>query len=1080
MSFALSTNIKNSPTNDFQYIATANARRVLGSLVADYSSGIHSFTMIGTYGTGKSSFIMALERDLILNTKVLCENNGQFNQYKKFHFINIVGDYTTLSNLLCEELNIERGLAVKEIFKQLDNVIQTCKKKKEFVMIVVDEFGKVLEHATNNNPEKELYFLQQFAEYINRSSHDNVLFLSTLHQSFGAYARKLTEQQRNEWIKVKGRFQEIVFSEPVEQLLHLTAEHITNSQRQIQSKGAFDRLFSLAKTTKFVGVDLAENVAKRMYPLDMFAAVALTQAIQRYGQNERSLFSFLMSQSDNSINKFTATATKSYSLANVYDYIVYNFHSYLSEVNADSANWTAMRVALERTESLFDVTEIHDACNLIKAIGLCNLFGGSTVKINHSSLYQYAKFAMDISDPDQLIEKLEALKIIRFAKYKSQYVLFEGTDINIEDELHKAMGQIPKPVDILSDLNSYFDFRIVSANAAYYKTGTPRFFAYHLSGEAKQLTLPDDIDGYINLVFPYSASDYKPQLIEASKQCKNATIYVLYKNVDEIVSHIYEIQKLNYVRTQVLSDESDKVAIREVNNLISFEKELLNNAINQSLISFSENIEWYYNGKQVKIISLADFNKLLSNVCDEVYYATPIIKNELFNRQKINSAISLARVNLLNALIDNTRVSKDDLDFPVDNFPPEKTIYYSLLKQTGIHTQINNVYTLTAPQGEAMRELWNVCEDFLKNSTEKQRKIGELIKSLKAAPYKLKQGFLDFWIPIYLIIKKQDYSLYNSDGTYIPTINREVLDLLQKSPDNFKIKAFAVDGVKLEFFNQYRNFINLHDKELITKDSFIETIKPFLIFYQKLNDYAKTTTKFDNSHTAKFRDVLAKAKDPEKTFFEDLPNLFGFKNESLIHSEEFMSQYQDLIKDAIRELRSCYLNLIDSIEENVIETLGLQSTSFNEYKAEIDKRYKSIKPYLLSAKQRNFLNRVIFPMTDKVAWYESICFVVLDKPLTSLKDNEESLLIDSVRYLFNVLTKFVNISAVSKENRQDEVYNIELVSTQGSFKPQSFILPKNQKDKTVDLEKKIDKILSGNDNLDICTLLRILNKKIGK
>jgi hypothetical protein len=35
----------------------------------------------------------------------------------------------------------------------------------------------------------------------------------------------------------------------------------------------------------------------------MFAAVVITQSIQRYGQNERSLFSFLSSKDNNSINK---------------------------------------------------------------------------------------------------------------------------------------------------------------------------------------------------------------------------------------------------------------------------------------------------------------------------------------------------------------------------------------------------------------------------------------------------------------------------------------------------------------------------------------------------------------------------------------------------------------------------------------------------------------------------------------------------------------------------------------------------------------------------------------------------------
>ena len=273
MKFTLSTNIKNIQLDNFHYIVTANARRVLGSIVADYNSGIHSFSMIGTYGTGKSSFLMALERDMFLSTNLLFNNKGQFNRYEKFHFINIVGDYNALSNLLCDELEIDRS-NTKELFAQLDKTLKTHKENNEFVLIAIDEFGKILEHAANHNPEQELYFVQQLAEFINHSSRDNVLLLTTLHQNFGAYSKKLTEQQRNEWIKVKGRFKEIVFSEPVEQLLHLAAEQITTSKRKIISEENFEKLFQLAKTTRFLNGDLDINVAKKLYPLDMFSAVA--------------------------------------------------------------------------------------------------------------------------------------------------------------------------------------------------------------------------------------------------------------------------------------------------------------------------------------------------------------------------------------------------------------------------------------------------------------------------------------------------------------------------------------------------------------------------------------------------------------------------------------------------------------------------------------------------------------------------------------------------------------------------------------------------------------------------------------
>lgn len=1073
MKFSLSTNIENVQYDDFHYIVTSNSRRVLGTLIADYYTGIHCFSLVGTYGTGKSSFLAALERDILQGTKMLFENKGQFNEYKEFKCVNIVGDYNSLSNILCEKLESDI-ISSKELFIQLEQLLVDSKSRGEFILLAIDEFGKVLEHAANHNPEKELYFLQQLAEFINHPKRDNILFVTTLHQNFGAYSKKLNEQQRNEWEKVKGRLKEIVFSEPVEQLLHLAAAQIDATSKTIVSKENFETLFQLAKSTKFINSDLSIDIAERLYPLDVFSAVVLTYSIQRYGQNERSLFSFLSSKDSNSLNRFKPQKNKTYSLAYVYDYLIYNFYSYLSEVNTDSANWRAIRVALERIEGTFDIENIETASNIVKTIGLCNLFGNAAT-INEKALSQYLQLALNIEQPEKLIRDLVAHKIIRFAKYKSQYIIFEGTDVNIEDELYKAAGVVPRPNDYLNDLNEFFEFKVVQANGSFYRTGTPRFFEFRISNEAQILNPIDDIDGYINLVFPNSEMD-KSNLLETSKNCNNAVIYVFFNNVTQIVDHLYEIKKLEYIRKQVLVE--DKIADREIQNHIVYEKDLLNKAINHSLMSFSTNVEWFYKGEKQQISSQTIFNKLLSVVCDDVYYSTPIIQNELFNKQKVNSAISLARVTLLNMLIDDSCVMQDDLGFEKERFPPEKTIYYTLLKNTGIHCQMNGIYTLSVPQSDTIKDLWDKCESFLNSSIDKQRKIGELIKDLKSAPFKLKQGFLDFWIPIYLIIKKQDYSLYDSEDRYIPNLNREVLDLLQKSPSEFKVKAFAIDGVKIEFFNQYRNFINLNDNDLITQDSFLETIKPFLGFYNNLNDFAKNTQNFDNPQTVKFRNVLAKAKDPEKTFFEDLPAVFGFKNDSLAKNEEFLTQYQDLIKDAIRELRSCYSNLIKRLEDNLIEVLGLQSSDYTDYKAEIDNRFKWVKTNLLSGKQKSFLNRLLMGQSDKTLWYESICYVVIDKPLVSVKDNEITFLIETLKYLLITLTKFVDISKATKNNKNTEIYNFELVSTKGTIKSQSYILPESQKKKTDELESKITDILSGDYNLDVCTLLRILKNKI--
>lgn len=67
--FTLSANIENGIAEGSKYIVTPNVQKVLQEIVEGYHTGIHSFSIIGTYGTGKSSFLLHLEQDLLASTK---------------------------------------------------------------------------------------------------------------------------------------------------------------------------------------------------------------------------------------------------------------------------------------------------------------------------------------------------------------------------------------------------------------------------------------------------------------------------------------------------------------------------------------------------------------------------------------------------------------------------------------------------------------------------------------------------------------------------------------------------------------------------------------------------------------------------------------------------------------------------------------------------------------------------------------------------------------------------------------------------------------------------------------------------
>ena len=306
------------------------------------------------------------------------------------------------------------------------------------------------------------------------------------------------------------------------------------------------------------------------------------------------------------------------------------------------------------------------------------------------------------------------------------------------------------------------------------------------------------------------------------------------------------------------------------------------------------------------------------------------------------------------------------------------------------------------------------------------------------------------------------------------SINKEVFELMQKRLNDFSLKAFNVSGVKLEFFKRYRQFLRKDDTVGVSADSLTETVKPFFHFYRGLNNYAKKTRKFDNAYTAKFRDVLSNAQDPAKTFFEDLPAALGYKD---LNTDEFIQEYLNLIRQAVRELNTCYDNLIDRIEEKIVEHLGLPS-DYIEYKEIIEERYKTIDSRILTPKTRSFLARVLAPSESKREFIEKLAIVINDKRLDETKDSEEAMLVHQMLHVLSELERYSAIGG-STSNDDSEAFSFELASNKGDFsKSQTYRLPKNKVKEANETASKIESLLTDDDELNICILLKLLNSKV--
>ena len=1061
-----SVNIVRDAHKEMEYIVTPNAEKSATKIFNEFNKGLHCFTIIGSYGTGKSSFLWALEQTLSGNKLF---DADLIDKSTKLEIVNIVGSYNSMLEVFNEQFDVKGDYSNSQ--KLFDAVFQKYESlgTNGLMVIAIDEFGKFLEYAANNEPEKEMYFIQQLAEFVNAPDR-NILLLTTLHQGLDSYASKLSDSQKNEWRKVKGRLKEITFNEPVEQLLSLAANHFESSTKQKKDSSYSKAMSKLQKKKNIfrISKSYVDSVGDSLYPMDLFSAYVLTMGLQRYGQNERSLFSFLASSKELGLFDYN-DPQKTFSIASVYDYLFESYYQTLSSSGTlDASGWRAIRETLQRVETIETGNNVL-AENIVKTIGLLQIFASKGAKTDDEFLETYFSNCSTKKEFKETLDVLTKHQIIRYFKFDFSYKLFEGTDLDIEGALLKAENQISDVPNLVGKLNTHFEFPIVSAKEHSYRTGTPRLFEYRLSDQPINEIPEGEIDGFINLIFsPRSFEDVKDKV----KNSKNAIIYGYFNNTEKIASVLYEIEKTEQVLKNI-KGEDDKVAEKALHSIVKGNELLLNHYVLDAL--YNDDVSWIKNGEEVKIKSKRELNRTLSELCDEVYPLTPVLKNELFNKHKVSGVIAGARKNYFEAL--TTKFNEKYLGFPEDKFPPEKTIYYTLLNRSGIHVKTKSGYTLTAPNSDSsIYQLWEACEAFLATAVEERKKLTDLYKILSSAPYKIKQGVIDFWVPTFLFIRKGDYALY-SKGNFKPYINDAALYLTTRVPQDYELKSFALNDLRVSFFNRYREFLMQDEKQKLNVDSFIESIRPILLTYKGLTPYEQKTKRI-SKEAVELREAIRNTQDPEKVFFDEFPKALGFNVNDLLKSEENFDDYIYKFQNTLEEIKNGYAELLNRIENYITAEIVGRKCDFSVYKKELIKRFASIKEHQLLAKQKTFIQRVNSPLNDRDSWLASIGQVLTGKSLSSIDDNDEIILKENLSHLVTELDNFSQLDKLKFDEKKEEVFKLDFTTQKDGLNSNMIRISKDKLEKAQDSIKAIGKELGKDKKMRIAILAKLLKDEL--
>ena len=543
------------------YVVTATAREVLGRIVSalENNQSSKAWSLTGPYGSGKSAFALfaanllgdldstrteqALsllkQGDKILYNRLTNLNGKEQTSSLGFCPVLISGERAPISLAILQGLlqglisfngisktcwsirqinsllkTAENGKLpqVSEIIKLFESATQQVKRHKGAgILLVIDELGKFLEYASQDPTKGDVFILQALAEIADRSTETPLFLLTILHQAFDMYAKHATISQREEWAKVQGRFEDVPFTEPVEQVLRLVGTALDNRTNTSWNVN-FNPVIELG--LKIPQLDETELILllEHCLPLHPIVALLIGPLFRQFGQNERSLFAFLSSSEPNGLQDFLIKQhceediLPLFSISDLYDYL------YITQGNklytsSNSKNWVEIESAINRLPEPSKVM-----VKLIKVIGLLNITGEVITNLKASKkLLYYILDDNTKSFPKEFdlgLNELIKNSIITYRSYNDTFIIWEGSDFDIEEKLREAKTNVDTYASLGANLSRYLPNRPLVARRHLIQTGTLRHFTVRYTNLEKfEIDLKEpynDADGLILYTLPES------------------------------------------------------------------------------------------------------------------------------------------------------------------------------------------------------------------------------------------------------------------------------------------------------------------------------------------------------------------------------------------------------------------------------------------------------------------------------------------------------------------------------------------------------------------------------------------------
>ena len=547
---------------------------------------------------------------------------------------------------------------------------------------------------------------------------------------------------------------------------------------------------------------------------------------------------------------------------------------------------------------------------------------------------------------------------------------------------------------------------------------------------------------------------------------------VLYLNGSQLRQAVAETLSLRHIQNTSQALNNDPIARREFEDRLTAAQnsEYL---LLQRLQEQPQECLWFHHGKRLEIPTKRAFQEALSSVLDEVYSQSPEIHNELINRDKPSVQANAARNRLLEAMLVNP---KDQDDLGIEKFPPEKAIYRSVLRETGLHNVKKKLFQVPK-KSSSLYPVWQEIEKFLDSTEKEPRSFVILNERLMAPPYGVKAGVLPIlYISAYLIYQNE-LALYEMHS-YRPVMTDEILDRFVKRPDEFTFQRFKITGLRSSLYAEYSKIIKMPSKHVI------QLVKPLAQLINGLPDYTKKTkSSLLSKKTRQIRDSFALAKSPEALMFEDIPKALGF-GKILKKDNPNVEGLSQALQKCLKELKDAYP---EKIKRQIVMLLNAfhmeKGNDLSSLRKKALSRYTGLEQHSVDTDGfKAFIKRITRHEGSDEEWLENILMFLAQKPTKKWTDADiakvDTKLCDFSQRLLDLETLH-NHHTLSREEIDGEFDIILLNIIKRGYKPVREVVAIDNKKKNIiqNCKKELFKILhsTSGKELQLAVLAELVN-----